>query len=293
MNVLILGSSGLLGKAIFNRIIKNKNLDVFHNGLKKRIKNIDSLQNLEVLILKSSPSLIINCCGLTNLLKCEINKKKSNLINYKIVENIFKIKKKRKLSFKLIHFSTDQLYDGKKNLFSSEKKKVVLNNQYSKDKYKADKLVLKNKSLVLRVNFFGIFKNNSGFLNWVYKMFKSQNRFYLYEDVIFNPLSITTLSNIINKIIINIYKKNIYGLYNLGSRDGMSKNEFAIYFAKKNKIYNKNYMNIKVNETNKVLTKSKNMLMNIKKFEKKFNITLPKIKYEIGIESKKIYKNDY
>ena len=75
---------------------------------------------------------------------------------------------------------------------------------------------------MLRINFFGLFKNNSGFLNWVYKMFKSQNKFYLYEDVMFNPLSITTLSNIINKIIINIYKK-IYGLYNLDQETNVEK----------------------------------------------------------------------
>ena len=68
----------------------------------------------------------------------------------------------------------------------------------------------------------------------------------------------------------------------------MLKNEFAIYFAKKIK-YIIRIINIKVNETSKILTKSKNMLMNINKF-KKISYYFTKIKYEIDIESKKNQK---
>ena len=72
----------------------------------------------------------------------------------------------------------------------------------------------------------------------------------------------------------------------MGSRDFMSKSNFAIYFAKKIKIYKENYLIRNVNSISTV-KRSKNMIMNVNKFEKKFNITLPRIKNEIANEKKK------
>ena len=100
----------------------------------------------------------------------------------------------------------------------------------------------------------------------------------------FNPLSIKTLSKIIESII-KKKKYKISGIYNLGSKDAMYKNQFAIYFAKKTNIYNSNYVNVNVNKFLKI-KRSNNMFMNIEKFEKKFLIKLPNIKSEITKETK-------
>jgi dTDP-4-dehydrorhamnose reductase len=70
----------------------------------------------------------------------------------------------------------------------------------------------------------------------------------------------------------------------------MSKSEFAIYFAKKNKIYKKNYILREINSVLKV-KRSKNMIMDVNKFEDKFNIRLPNIQNEIINETRK-YLND-
>jgi dTDP-4-dehydrorhamnose reductase len=70
----------------------------------------------------------------------------------------------------------------------------------------------------------------------------------------------------------------------------MSKSDFAIYFAKKVKIYKKNYSLKKINSVLKV-KRSKNMIMDVKKFEDKFDIRLPKIQNEIINETRK-YLND-
>lgn len=70
----------------------------------------------------------------------------------------------------------------------------------------------------------------------------------------------------------------------------MSKSDFAIYFAKKVKIYKKNYLLKKINSVLKV-KRSKNMIMNVIKFEDKFNIKLPTIQNEIINEARK-YLND-
>jgi dTDP-4-dehydrorhamnose reductase len=60
MNVLILGSSGLLGRELFEFLKSYKKINVIHNGLRSRKLNINNEFNLKKLILVSNPSLIIN-----------------------------------------------------------------------------------------------------------------------------------------------------------------------------------------------------------------------------------------
>jgi dTDP-4-dehydrorhamnose reductase len=112
-----------------------------------------------------------------------------------------------------------------------------------------------------------------------------KKKFYLFKDVYFNPLRIDTICKIIKDIILE-KKFKIKGVYNLGSKGFMSKSDFAIYFAKKIKIYKKNYSLKEINSVLKI-KRPNNMIMDVKKFEKKFNIKLPKIKDEIINEAKK------
>jgi len=294
MKILIIGSSGFLGQELVKFFKNQKNIKLLHNGVKSKIFDLTNITNLEKIITKSNPQIIINCIGLTDLNICEKNKKLSNNLNYEIVENIFIVKKKIKSDFKLIHISTDQLYDNKKNVKNTEKTKVSINNQYSKDKYKAEKIALKNKSLVLRVNFIGYSKKKSGFLHWIYKSFNKKKQFYLYDDVFFNPISVSSLRKIMKKIVYALKNnKKIYGLYNLGSINGMYKNELAINFAKKVKIFNNKFINVGVNHLDNKVKKSKQMFMDVSKFEKKFQVILPNIQSEILKESKKFLNYDY
>ena len=97
-------------------------------------------------------------------------------------------------------------------------------------------------------------------------------------------MRIDTIVNIISKIV-NKRKYKSSGIYNLGTKDALYKNEFAIFFAKKTSIFHKNYVNIKVNKLLNV-KRSKNMYMCTNKFEKKFNYNLPSIRSEIKKEAK-------
>jgi len=285
MNILILGSSGLLGRALFEFLRSYKQIKVFHNGLSSRRLNINNKHQLKKLIFESNPSLIINASGVTNIEYCEIKKKSSYKLNVEVVNNIFKFKKKFKLNFFFIQFSTDQIYDSKRIVPNTENSKLKINNEYSRQKSVIEKICQKNKSLILRTNFFGKNHNKKkSFSDWIFKNFNKNKQFYLFNDVYFNPLRINTVCKIIKNIIIK-KKFKIKGIYNLGSRGFMSKSSFAVFFAKKIKVYKKNYLLKKINSVLKV-KRSKNMIMNVKKLEKKLNIKLPKIRNEIINEAK-------
>ena len=284
MNILLIGSSGLLGRKIFETIRQVRKLHLFHNGIKKRKYNLEKINNLKKIIFKSKPNLIINALGFTNIDLCEKDKK-SYLVNVEIINNIFIIKKKFKLKFNFIQFSTDQIYDSKSKRYNTENSTTVINNKYSKQKLDAEKICLSNNALIFRTNFFGKTQSmNSSFTDWIFRKFRQNKKFYLFNDIFFNPLRTDTISKIILKIILK-NKTNIHGLYNLGSKGFISKSNFATEFAKKTKIYRKNYTII---NSNKILNvkRSKNMIMNNKKFIKDFKIKLPSIYDEIKNESK-------
>ena len=106
----------------------------------------------------------------------------------------------------------------------------------------------------------------------------------MFKDIVFNPVRIDTLSNIVYNII-KKKKLNNNGIYNIGSKGKISKSNFGIFFAKRLKIYNNKEIVCNSSEILKV-KRPRNMSMNTRKFEKKFNIRLPSIKNEIINEIK-------
>ena len=282
--ILILGSSGILGRQLYKELKKNKNIELFHTGIRKRNFDFTKKIKFRKFILSIAPNLIINCIAYTNIENCENHKQLSKKINFGIVNEIFNLKAQKKLKFNFIHFSTDQFYNQKKNKPSKEVSKIFLINNYCIHKRMAELECIKNKSLIFRTNFFGRSIKNKTFSDWIFYNFKKNKKIYLFNDVYFNPLRIITIAKIISSIIMQ--KKYSYnGIFNLGSKNGIIKSDFALLFAKKTRVVNNNYEYKNVNKLLKV-KRSNNMIMDVSKFEKNFQIKLPSIKNEIQNEVK-------
>ena len=96
IKILILGSSGILGKHLYKRLKNNKKISLLHTGIKKRKFDFTKKTQLENFITNKKPNLIINAIGLTNIEKCENNNKISKQINFEIIKNIYNLKNKKK-----------------------------------------------------------------------------------------------------------------------------------------------------------------------------------------------------
>ena len=284
MSILIIGSSGTLGRSL-NSHLKTR-FKTFHNGLNKKKFDLKKKNQIKKLLKTTYPKIIINCCGITNIDFCEKNKIKSSDINVKIVQNILNFQKE--FGFYFIHISTDHLYDPKIKRTSNETDKIKINNEYSRQKRMAEKICLKYKSIVFRTNFFG--KGGKKTIDfWLYKSLKNKKKIYLFKDVFFNPLRLKSLNKIFEKILKDkklLLKK---GIYNLGSNNFLSKEKFAKNFTKYLCLKHKDFASISVNPFLKT-KRSKNMVMNCKKFEKDFKIILPNINEEL-LKETKYYKN--
>ena len=144
--------------------------------------------------------------------------------NYIITKNLSKWVKENNQT-KLIHIS-DHVYSG---LGPHTEKNIKPVNNYAKSKLKAERYLSDVNSCILRTNFFGFSKAKKSFTDWIYQSVKLNKKIFLFKNIKFNPLRIQNLCQIINHLIT---KKFYRGTYNLGSRNSLSKAEFAKIFIR-------------------------------------------------------------
>jgi len=283
--IIVLGGTGLLGTPLVKKLKDIKDNVYSIGNLSKADFQIDLLDTFDTFkfltVLK--PALIINLVALTNVDKNEANIQKAYLINIKTIENVVNWIIKESVHSHLIHISTDQVYD---NLGYSKENEINLTNIYALTKYMSESVVKQVQATVLRTNFFGKSqtKDRISLSDWLVDAFKNRRKIDLFTDIYFNPLHFSTLIEMIIKII----DAPVGGVFNLGSRDGLNKMEFARYLAKTLNLDDSNASNSLSSEYGFKACRPKNMLMNITNFEQVFYIKLPTLKEEI-----ERLKNDY
>lgn len=293
MKILILGSRGYLGSYLKKYLKKYKKFKLLSDFSKNNKINFTNTYELEKLLLKSKPQVIINCSGITNIDICEKKKKLSNDINVNFIKNIFLLKDKNNLNFKLIHFSSDQLYNNKIQKRNRENVFPFQKNTYSKQKYEGEKICQNYNSLVFRINLIGkSHSKKSSFTDWIFNNLNQNKIFYGFVDSIYSPISLKSISKVIRYLL----KKEIlnsYGVFNLGSAGSISKYKLIINFARLlNYDVKKKIIQEKINKI--CITRRSNYNhMNISKFQKYFKIKLPKLKDEINLVANEYKKNQF
>ncbi|MDC1141341.1 sugar nucleotide-binding protein, partial [Gammaproteobacteria bacterium] len=121
MNALILGGTGLLGKAFVYR-----SADFGYNPITLARKgadiNIDASvkENLYSAIESVKPTLIINTIAQTNLQSCQESPRSTYLIN-SYIPLLIALYCSDKKNIKFCHISTDHYFNGDKNKLHDEK----------------------------------------------------------------------------------------------------------------------------------------------------------------------------
>jgi dTDP-4-dehydrorhamnose reductase len=277
--ILITGGTGLLGSSLLDHLDKIK-YDVFYTVHKKKInlKNAYSLKvNLSnktdlINLKKINFDLIINCIGLSDVENCEKNSKLTKKLNITIPNIINNFAKKNKI--KLIHISTDHLYNGKKNLYFENNKTSPLN-AYAKSKLKSEQSILKNNNntLIIRTNFFcnGKFKNQS-FSDKIINNLNKRKKVYLFKDVFFTPVYTQDLLN----IILKGFSKNLSGIFNISTPKSISKYQFGLKIAEIFNLDKSLVIPINISEKN-LITRPKVMSLSSKRIEKSLKIKIKQI----------------
>jgi len=271
--ILITGATGLLGTNLVSYLNKYEyniatlarkgNVDYIFD-LSNRFYNNISFENFK-------PNIIINLVALTSVDICQENPNSAYLANTKTVENLVDWIQKYSAECHLIHISTDQVYDG---VGPHHEDHVSLTNFYAFSKYAGESAALRVPSTILRTNFIGHSNvaHRESLTDWLYTSLINKNHIQVLKDISFSPLSIKTLTEIIQKII----EKKPIGVFNLGSHSGMSKADFCIAFAESLKLDIDNISSIDSDNAEFIKAyRPKDMRLNCSKIEKQMSIKLP------------------
>jgi len=226
--IIILGI-GFLGGYVLDTLKMNgissegTNYQNISNSIKLNAVNIEEVEKY---LISVKPETVINCVGIGDIDFLEKNPTIAYKINSDSAKNIAKIC--NKLGIYMIHISTDSVFDGQTGMYK-ENDKVNPLNIYTKSKALAENYVQDNakNSVIVRTNFYGFDKKNKWFFNWIINSLSSGKKITGFTDLIFNPLEISNLSN----LLIELTTIKHEGILHLSSNDFLSKYDFIMKVA--------------------------------------------------------------
>ena len=200
MFVLVTGSNGQLGRSLNHLVDQNKTDYRFVFATRQQL-DLTDFENIRSFIEKNQFDVIINCAAYTAVDKSEVEKEQANLVNHLSVKNIAEIA--RDNCIKLIHISTDYVFDGLKLKPYIEKDNTSPKNVYGKTKLDGENAILSTMAcdaLIIRTSWlYSEYGNN--FLDTILKLTQTKEKLNIVSDQIGSPTYANDLAIAILTII--------------------------------------------------------------------------------------------
>ena len=275
MKVLVIGSDGQLGLE-FQKI--SNSYDSL-SWVFSTIKTLDLLRldTINSFLNNINPTLIINCAAYTSVDKAETESKLADLINFKAVDIISRWTSNN--NKKLIHVSTDYVFDGLSKLPLSENSNTNPINQYGNSKLKGEIACLKNdsSSIVIRTSWlYSSFGKN--FVKTMIDLMKKNNSVKVVNDQIGSPTYAYDLAKVIIEIIMNSENKS--GLFHYSNEGEISWFEFARSIRELYKL-DCEIIGVSSKEFKTLAKRPKYSLLNKSKIKTTFNLEIPNYKQSL------------
>jgi dTDP-4-dehydrorhamnose reductase len=274
MNILIIGSNGQLGSEIKDLEANFTNFNFFFRDLPDL--DICNSNQLNIFIKDKSINSVINCAAYTDVDKAEHNFDIAKKVNETGVLNL--INALKKVKGKLIHISTDYVFDGNSCLPYKEFDKVNPIGTYANTKRSGELLVINSDidAIVIRTSWlYSAYGNN--FVKTMLRLGNEREEL----GVIFDQVGTPTFAGDLAKTCLNILCENTSeniskngSLYHYSNEGVASWYDFAISImelggknCKVNPIQTKDYPTLAKRPHYSVLNKTK--------IKKDFNIEIP------------------
>ena len=223
--ILITGANGQLGKE-FGAIAPLYEDDFTFIFVSKQDLPIDDFIALECFFDQNKIDFCINCAAYTAVDKAETEIELTYLINEKSVANLATLCYKHHT--KLIHISTDYVFDGTATSPMTEEQKTNPLGVYGASKLKGEEAAIQNNpfTLVIRTSWvYSSFGNN--FVKTMVRLMNEKESINVVSDQIGRPTYARDLANTILEII-NSWQDEFAGIYNFSNTgDAISWHDFA------------------------------------------------------------------
>ena len=238
--IAIIGSTGKVGEAIVNYLHDNTDWELMLFSSTYRSEKVDagkylipidysdfnSLNNKFRLL---NPDIIINTAAMTNVDECETDRTGAWMLNVEFVDCIAKTA--HELDSKLIHISTDYIFDGDEGpYYEFDEPNPISWYGYTKSMGETKTELDGLNSCVLRTNV--VYGNSThgktDFVKWVVNELRNGRKIKIVTDQYSNP----TLTDDIALAVYKVIRLDKRGIYNIGGSEYCDRYSFAKNIAK-------------------------------------------------------------
>jgi dTDP-4-dehydrorhamnose reductase len=236
-SILITGSNGLLGQKLVALIAQNPNYNLIATSKgSNRISKISNFiyeslditnkQEVEAILEKHQPNVIINTAAMTNVDACELNKEecwKQNVVAVQNFVDVITNSQSSIINCHFIHLSTDFVFDGENGPYT-EKDQPNPVSYYGLSKYEAEKIIqkssLKKWAIARTIIVYGVVEDmsRSNVVLWAKSALEKGDKINVVDDQFRSP----TLAEDLAMGCFLIADKGATGIYNLSGKDTMS-----------------------------------------------------------------------
>lgn len=239
--VVVIGSNGLLGQTLVNRLYKGSDYKLYAmaSGENRNTKAPDlsyfemdsaDFTTIKLQLNLIQPHVIINALAMTNVDACEVEHENCDHSNVHFVKELAHIS--QELHARLIHISTDFIFDGEKEGFYDELDTPNPVNYYGLSKLKAEKIIqekVENYTILRTILVYGKVANmkRSNIVLWVKKSLEKGEKIRVIKDQYRMP---TYAGNLANACILAMEKK-ANGVFHISDKEYLSIFEIAQQIA--------------------------------------------------------------
>ena len=278
MKILVTGASGLLGLNLSLRMIETHTIaGVDRNKLSGTPFEIVKADLLEPgacsrLIEEVQPDAIIHTAANANVDACESNPGDAHLLNAEFPGELAELCAKR--SVRMIHISTDAVFDGTKDGLYTEDDKPNPLSVYARTKLDGENAVLSVNAdaAVARVNFFGWSLSGTRSLSeFFFNRLSAGERADGFTDVWFCTMFVGDLAD----TLVRMLEKGLSGLYHTVGSEALTKYDFGVKIARQFGFDDGLIQPISIEESGLKARRSRNLRLSIHKLSTDLGLEIP------------------
>lgn len=223
MKILILGHKGMLGSDLFLRLF------AFHELTGKDIEDFDiaSQGACEEVIVETEPDVVINAAAYTNVDGCESDRDTCFSVNAEGVKNIALACRKKRI--KIVHFSTDYVFDGTQRTPYQEDDKCNPLNVYGKSKLAGERYLRQFSDNFLLIRSAWLYgKNGKNFVKTIVEKARTETLLKIVDDQVGSPTFTWDLAAAVQLLIEGQHA----GVFHITNRGNCSWYEFTVKILK-------------------------------------------------------------
>jgi dTDP-4-dehydrorhamnose reductase len=225
--VLVVGASGLLGKALM-RVLKTAHFDTVGTyakfpGAGLETLDITSLTQVRACVERHRPATIFLTAALTHVDYCEDHPDEAFAINVEGPRAVAEAA--RAIGAQVVFYSTDYVFDGKAGPYDEEAHAAPLS-VYGRTKLAAERAIrdiVKNALILRTTGAFGWDLNSKNFAMQVYYKVRARERMTIPLDQFGNP----TLADYLAEMSLALAQRGVCGIVNVVGEDLIARSDFA------------------------------------------------------------------